>query len=192
MEPCGFEFWQEQPAIYTVLIFHLDALNHALLTSARVVNAHFLARPQRGGDNFARTINDARSGAECEAHRAFFTPNHDRFSRLVGGHRPSGIGCGGFSSRCRSQSCRLLRCCCARLRKRQWGGQRTSNTQEDSSHLFPFLSGFHRSTGSLRKIFDVNGKNSAMPLWVDFANLHPGRCRTTTRLLGWITCLSIL
>ena len=79
MEPRGFELIN-----ISMLVFHLDMLNHAGVASARVIYAHFLASPQRSGYNLARAVNDACRRPKSEAHRTLpFTFHHDGFAGRV-------------------------------------------------------------------------------------------------------------
>ena len=89
----------------SMLVFHLDTLNHALLAVAGVIYAHFLSGAQRGRNDFACRVNNAGGRAESEAHWTLtLTLHHDGFSGRVGVHGSGFVGgarlargCGGRS-----------------------------------------------------------------------------------------------
>ena len=70
----------------SILVFDLNAFNHALLCRASVVNSHLLTGPQRGGHDLARAIDDARSRAKRKTDRSLLAFDHDRLTGLVGSY----------------------------------------------------------------------------------------------------------
>src|SRR6266571_295340 len=67
--------------IYIRLIFNNDALDHTSVASARVIHAHFLAGPQRGGHDFTGRVHNVRGRAESEADWSFAAPDHNGLAR---------------------------------------------------------------------------------------------------------------
>src|SRR5207248_10322548 len=130
MEPRGFELIN-----ISMLVFHLDMLNHAGVASARVIYAHFLTGPERGSYDFARAVNDACRRPESKADRTLtLTSNHDGFAGRVCLHGADFIRSRiGRCRRDRRWRC-AFRCSRACLGERHWRDRRTSDCEDTLVH----------------------------------------------------------
>src|SRR5207237_10232322 len=88
----------------TMVVFHLNTLNHAGGTSAGVIHLNLLAGAERSGYDFARAVNDACRRPKSEAHRTLTLTFYDNsFAGRVRVHGP-GFICGRFGGFRRGRS----------------------------------------------------------------------------------------
>jgi len=120
------------------LIFDYHTLNGAMLGRSSVIHTNPLTRSQRRRHSLAGRVNNVRSRAECETHRALLAPDDNRLAGLICCHCTRLVSCA--RSRCSRRSCR--RCGFfgrgrTGLCKRQWRNQSADQSNDCSLHSMP-------------------------------------------------------
>ena len=154
------------------LIFDYHALNGAMLNRARVINTNFLAGSQRGRHHFAGRVNNVRSRAKRETHRALLAPDDDRLARFIGSYSACLVSCACSGFRC---GCGSVRCGCffsrgrAGLCKRQRRNQPADQSNNcllhsDASSLIRFNPKFvtRGSSGRFGSVLYFDGAANAL------------------------------